>query len=175
MKRKFVIGIDGSGAEKAIRGIRTFRTWLEKKTALLVDGAAKLGMEVASVSYQAADYTGPKRFHVDVRDDGERIKAVVATGQSVLFLEFGAGVTYGYGHPEAGTHDMGPGTWPYPHYQTINGEQVQNWKSPYGWYLPDALGGEHTYGNAPSMGMYQARKEITEKLSELVAEVFRDD
>ena len=69
-------------------------------------------------------------------------------------------MTYGFGHPEAQEHGMGPGTYP---------DGKGHWNDPKGWYTP---GGQHTYGNPPAMPMYTARKTIEEELPRIVKEVF---
>ena len=81
----------------------------------------------------------------------------------MLFVEFGSGIKYGSGHPENAEYGMGPGTYP-------NGKG--HWDDPHGWYLPKDKGGGHTYGNPPTMAMYDARKTIEQDLVRIVREVF---
>ena len=167
MKRSYVIGIDGSGADEMLKGVREYQKWIERKTQELCKRCAELGATSASLDFARAFYVGKNNAKVSVKrvPNGYEVRA---NGEAVLFLEFGAGYLYGYGHPEAGDHGMGPGTWPpadpdHPH-----------WNDPEGWYLPKSKGGAHTYGNAPTMAMYNARKEIERNIREIIREVFRD-
>lgn len=140
-----------------------YRKWQEEKARELAERLASLGATVASIRFSRAVYTGPKDVDVTVEElpNGYKVKA---DGESVLFIEFGSGVTYGYGHPEAGEFGMGPGTYP---------DGKGHWDDPKGWYLPKSAGGGHTFGNPPAMPMYEARKAIEQELPRIVKEVFR--
>lgn len=140
-----------------------YRKWQEEKARELAERLAALGATVASIRFSRAVYTGQKDVDVTVEElpNGYKVKA---DGESVLFIEFGSGVTYGYGHPEAGEFGMGPGTYP---------DGKGHWDDPKGWYLPKSAGGGHTFGNPPAMPMYEARKAIEQELPRIVKEVFR--
>lgn len=170
MKRKYVIGIDGSGIDDAIKGVKEYQRWIERKSKQLAKRLAELGATAASLNFSRAIYTGPNDYEITVEQTGETSYTVHANGNAVLFIEFGAGATYGYGHPEVGKY--GPGTWPYPHYRNVNGEQVANWENPSGWWLPKEAGGGHTYGNPPNMPMYNAVKDLREDIGRIAKEVF---
>lgn len=139
-----------------------YRKWQEEKARELAERLASLGATVASIRFSRAVYTGQKDVDVTVEElpNGYKVKA---DGESVLFIEFGSGVTYGYGHPEAGEFGMGPGTYP---------DGKGHWDDPKGWYLPKSAGGGHTFGNPPAMPMYEARKAIEQELPRIVKEVF---
>jgi hypothetical protein len=96
-------------------------------------------------------------------DDTGSVAVIYAEGESVAFIEFGAGAKYGYGHPQAGEFGFGPGTW-------SDGESGKgHWNDPKGWwYAP----GQHSYGNPPAMAMYQAVQKMTEELTVIAREVF---
>lgn len=140
-----------------------YRKWQEEKARELAERLASLGATVASIRFSRAVYTGQKDVDVTVEElpNGYKVKA---DGESVLLIEFGSGVTYGYGHPEAGEFGMGPGTYP---------DGKGHWDDPKGWYLPKSAGGGHTFGNPPAMPMYEARKAIEQELPRIVKEVFR--
>lgn len=166
MNRKFVIDpFDSSSIDRAIRGVKDYQRWLEEKSKELCERLAAIGATRASLDYAGAFYQGEKDVQVSVEPIEGGYK-VLADGESVLFIEFGSGVTYGYGHPEAGTHQLGPGTYP-----PTNPEKP-HWNDPKGWYLPKDKGGGHTYGNPPAAGMYNARKEIEQQIRNVVREVF---
>lgn len=111
----------------------------------------------------------------DLDDDGNDVRVnidarpkhttIVAEGKDVLFVEFGAGAMYGYGHPQAYEFDFGPGTY---------NPDSDNWRNPKGWWYTGADGkSHHSYGNSPAMAMYQAAKEVRQSLPEVAREVFK--
>ena len=162
-RKKIVVPLSESGIQKIQDELTVYRKWQEEKARELAERLAALGATVASIRFSRAVYTGKKDVEVTVEElpNGYKVKADV---ESVLFIEFGSGVTYGYGHPEAGEFGMGPGTYP-------NGKG--HWDDPKGWYLPKSAGGGHTFGNPPAMPMYEARKAIEQELPRIVKEVFR--
>jgi hypothetical protein len=162
-RKKIVVPLSESGIQKIQDELMVYRKWQEEKARELAERLAALGATVASVRFSRAVYTGKKDVEVTVEGlpNGYKVKA---DGESVLFIEFGSGVTYGYGHPEAGEFGMGPGTYP---------DGKGHWDDPKGWYLPKSAGGGHTFGNPPAMPMYEARKAIEQELPRIVKEVFR--
>lgn len=162
-RKKIVVPLSESGIQKIQDELMVYRKWQEEKARELAERLAALGATVASIRFSRAVYTGKKDVEVTVEalPNGYKVKA---DGESVLFIEFGSGVTYGYGHPEAGEFGMGPGTYP---------DGKGHWDDPKGWYLPKSAGGGHTYGNPPAMPMYEARKAIEQELPRIVKEVFR--
>lgn len=162
-RKKIVVPLSESGIQKIQDELTVYRKWQEEKARELAERLAALGATVASIRFSRAVYTGPKDVDVTVEElpNGYKVKA---DGESVLLIEFGSGVTYGYGHPEAGEFGMGPGTYP---------DGKGHWDDPKGWYLPKSAGGGHTFGNPPAMPMYEARKAIEQELPKIVKEVFR--
>ena len=162
-RKKIVVPLSESGIQKIQDELMVYRKWQEEKARELAERLAALGTTVASIRFSRAVYTGKKDVEVTVEGlpNGYKVKA---DGESVLFIEFGSGVTYGYGHPEAGEFGMGPGTYP---------DGKGHWDDPKGWYLPKSAGGGHTFGNPPAMPMYEARKAIEQELPRIVKEVFR--
>ena len=162
-RKKLVVPLSESGIQKIQDELMVYRKWQEEKARELAERLAALGATVASIRFSRAVYTGKKDVEVTVEalPNGYKVKA---DGESVLIIEFGSGVTYGYGHPEAGEFGMGPGTYP---------DGKGHWDDPKGWYLPKSAGGGHTFGNPPAMPMYEARKAIEQELPKIVKEVFR--
>lgn len=152
--------MDSSSIDRAIHELRDFQQWLERKAGELAERLAEYGLTRVEMGYAAALYDGDKQVSVTVEKRDENTYAIVASGATVLILEFGAGVTYGYGHPQAGEFGYGPTTYPG---QTHAAD-------PKGWWIP---GGEHTYGNPPSMTMYRTAKELEQEVERIAKEVFR--
>ena len=163
MSRTININVfDRSSIEKAIKELRDYKAFILRKTHELAQRLADDGAVAAMLGYEQAYYRGDKDFDVNVEELGENKFAIVASGETVLILEFGAGVTYGYGHPQAGQFGYGPTTYPG---QTHAAD-------PKGWWLPKAAGGGHTFGNAPSMTMYKVGKDLHNRVAEIAREVF---
>ena len=160
--KKIVAPLSVSGIQKIQDELKEYQRWQKDKAKELAERLAMLGASVASIRFSRAVYTGMRDSAVSVVaiQNGYAVKA---DGESVLFIEFGAGITYGTGHPEASEFGMGPGTYP---------DGKGHWDDPNGWYLPKSAGGGHTFGNPPAMPMYEARKQIEQELPRIVKEVF---
>ncbi len=163
--KKIVVPLSVDGIDRLQKELKKYQAWQQRKAKGLAERLAMLGASTASIRFSRAVYTGVKDANVSVvaAPNGYTVKA---DGESVLFIEFGSGVTYGSGHPEASQHGMGPGTYP---------DGKGHWDDPRGWYLPKEKGGIHTYGNPPAMPMYEARKAIEQELPRIVREVFSGD
>ena len=162
MKHKFVIGIDGSGADEAIKVVQDYKQWIIQKTGELARRLAEMGATSAEVGFAAAYYDGDNDVSVTTEQRGESVHAVIATGAATLFIEFGSGLI-GYGHPEP--HGYGPGTFP------PTDPSHPRWNQPTGWYMP---GGGHTHGNPPNAPMYNSVKELEREIEAIAREVFSD-
>ena len=163
MSRTIIIDIfNPASIDAAVKEIRDYAEWVKRKTAELARRLADMGAVNVSLGYSRAVYTGGNDISVTVEQQGENSYAIIANGEAVLFVEFGAGVTYGYGHPQPSVEGtpMGPGTYP---------SEKGHWNDPKGWWIP---GGEHTYGNPPSMTMYLTAKELRNQLEDIAREVF---
>lgn len=143
----------------AMKELRRYKKWIVKKEAELRSRLAMLGATVASIQFARAIYNGSNDITVRVDNTGS-VAVIYAEGQTVAFIEFGAGATYGYGHPQAGEFGVGPGTYP---------DGKGHWDDPKGWWYAS---GQHSYGNPPAMAMYSAVKEITENVTKIAREVF---
>lgn len=144
----------------AVKAVQKYQAWVSLKEKELRSRLAMLGATVASIRFARAIYTGSNDVTVRVDDTGS-VAVIYAEGDAVAFIEFGAGSTYGYGHPQAGEFGVGPGTYP---------DGKGHWNNPKGWWFGSS---QHTYGNPPAMAMYGAVQEITKSVTEIAREVFR--
>ena len=160
MPKKIVIdGLSQENVTSAIREVRKYQAWVLEKEAELRSRLASLGATVASIQFSRAIYNGTNDVSVRVDDTGS-VAVIYAEGESVAFIEFGAGITYGSGHPQADEFGVGPGTYP---------EGKGHWDNPKGWWYAR---GQHTYGNPPAMAMYNAVQAMTEEVTRIAREVF---
>lgn len=161
------------GIDTLLREIESYTVWLKERSQVLLDRLAQAGFEVASARFAKAAYDGTNDASVsmETRDDG--VRAVVAVGASVLFIEFGTGVTYPDNHPQAAELGMKRGEYGQGH-----GKQ-----SSWGYYGDPGTNGVVkmkkngstvviTHGNPANMPMYETVKELEAMLPELVKEVF---
>lgn len=153
--------------------IQRYRDSLNQRCARLVTRLADVGMRRASEGFSGAQYDGVNDVSVTVDRVDDDIIRVVANGEAVAFIEFGAGITMGGGHPRAGALGFGPGTYP--------GEG--HWNNPKGWTYHGERGSNgiwvrndvyRTRGNPPAMAMEQATQEMVQQVITIAEEVFRE-
>ena len=157
-----VVNVD-DGFDAIVNSLDEYEQRLNEKANRLVQELAKLGAESARIGFAGASYDPPSDVEVTWEQRGDKVAAVVASGNAVLFIEFGAGYLMGYGHPEP--LGYGPGTYPDPHYSYNSaGQLVPNWKNDLGWYYAKGM---KTYGNPPAAAMSNARKELEQNLKDL--------
>ena len=111
MPKRIDVELTDASIKSGIKELRLYKRWIIEKEAELRSRLAALGATVASIEFSRAIYNGSKDISVRVDDTGS-VAVIYAEGESVAFIEFGSGIKYGYGHPQAGEHGMGPGTYP---------------------------------------------------------------
>ncbi len=161
------------GIDTLLREIESYTVWLKERSQVLLDRLAQAGFEVASARFAKAAYDGTNDASVYLETRSEGVRAVVAVGASVLFIEFGTGVTYPDNHPQAEELGMKRGEYGQGH-----GKQ-----SSWGYYGDPGTNGVVkmkkdgstvviTHGNPANMPMYETVKELEAMLPDLVKEVF---
>ena len=161
------------GIDTLLRETESYTVWLKERSQVLLDRLAQAGFEVASARFAKAAYDGTNDASVSMETRSEGVRAVVAVGASVLFIEFGTGVTYPDNHPQAAELGMKRGEYGKGH-----GKQ-----SSWGYYGDPGTNGVVkmkkdgstvviTHGNPANMPMYETVKELESMLPELVKEVF---
>jgi hypothetical protein len=147
---------DYASVSRAQRRLDEYFADLIEKANTVCERLATIGAVRASLDFSRAIYNGTNDVAVTVEpiDNGY---AIHATGNAVLFIEFGSGASYGYGHPEP--EGYGPGTYP----------GKGHWNDPNGWWYGNH---EHSYGNPPAQAMYNAKREIQAEVQRIADEVF---
>ena len=165
--RKFTINLlTGEGIDDAIVGISEYKRWLENKSAELVERLAEEGLQTATLGFASAVYDGLQgqdTVMMEVR--GSTARAVIATGPTCLFIEFGTGITYPDDHPEAAQNGMIRGT-----YGKGNGKYATRKDG-----TPIEPHVVLTHGNPANKPMYNAVKELEQRFKQIVSEVFSGD
>ena len=158
MKKTYNIDLSDKGIKELQNGLKEYDKWIKKKSDELCKRLADMGAQKAEINFAAAYYDGDEDHTISVEQRGDGY-VVRASGETVLFVEFGTGLI-GYGHPEV--QNMGPGTYP----------GKGHWNDPNGWYYAH---GKKSHGNPPNMPMYNTVKELERELDRVVREVFASD
>lgn len=147
---------DYASVSRAQRRLDEYFADLIEKANTVCERLATIGAVRASLDFSRAIYNGTNDVSVSV-EPIENGYAIHARGNAVLFIEFGSGATYGYGHPEP--EGYGPGTYP----------GKGHWNDPNGWWYGNH---EHSYGNPPAQAMYNAKRDIQAEVQRIADEVF---
>lgn len=165
-RRTITVKLNSRSIASAIKEVRAYKAWVERKTRELTKRLAQLGAKEARVRFAGAQYDGNNDAEVSVEaiDNGYKI---VAAGQSVFFIEFGAGVYYN-------------GTEPYPEPRPPGvagiGEYGQGKGKRKAWGFYDD-GGELviTHGTPAAMPMLHASRAMQQAVEQIAKEVFAHD
>ena len=175
--KKYVIEITKwQSWSNALKGVREYRINLQKKHRELLDRLAKFGVEKAEIRFLKSNYSGTYDVRLEMKKRGKNVRAVVAHGDSAVFIEFGTGITYYPLHPEAdalgfqrGTYGQGKGAnpkgWVYVGEQgTGDAKELRNRNGVF-----------RTKGNPANMPMYLTVEELKREIVNIISEVFGND
>lgn len=163
---KIKVSLSPSSIDAAIKQLEDYSKDLERKAQELCKRLADMGAMYAEWNFSGVLYAGDIDYKITVDRVDANTYAIKANGETVLLMEFGAGVKHGYGHPQAAEFGMGPGTYP-------NGKG--HWDDPKGWWFGEKGNWTHTYGNAPGMPMYNAAKDLRKEILDIAREVFSNN
>ena len=151
----------------AVKVMEQYERDFQTKVEEFVRRLAEIGVRVASAGFETADYDGTRDVTVTMEQTGGRV-AVIASGETVGFIEFGTGVR----HPEwsDGRNVSGAPYTPPAHGTYGKGKGA----NPKGWYFSPSPGAsQHTYGNTPAYAMLTARDEMVENVTRIAREVWK--
>lgn len=164
-----------TGADSLINKLKAYQKSLEEKQHRLLDELFKMGIDVASVKFQTAQYDGDNDVVVNRQPEwvGDNKLFLTATGKTITFIEFGTGVHYAEQHPKAaelgavrGEYGQGKGSndsWGYYGSPGTNGRVVKE---------NDKGAVIVTHGNPPARAMYDSAKEMRNQIVNKAREVF---
>lgn len=172
MGRKVIpIELSVSGINKAIKELAKYKQEFLEKEKRLVKGLADIGLREATVRFTSAAYDGVNDVSVSLVKTTNGY-AIMAKGNAVAFIEFGAGVyhnpsePYPAPRPEGivgiGEYGQGKGTrraWFYYGDAGSNGEIQEN-------------GAVKTRGNPAAMPLWYTSQEMEKSIMRVVREVF---
>lgn len=160
--KKIQITLSTKDINQAIKEVKDYNAWIEKKTNELTERLALIGAKEATVRFGRAYYDGSKDASVEVTPikNGWQI---VAFGNSVFFIEFGAGVYFNGQEP-----------YPEPRPQGVAGigeyGEGKGKSNTWGYYENDEL--ILTHGTPAAMPMYYAKKIMEQEIKTIAKEVF---
>ena len=170
-KTSIRFSLDPNDIDRAIGELKKFEREFLNKVEQFTEGLALLGLKEASVRFSSAMYDGinDSDVRLDTIDKGY---AIVARGEAVAFIEFGAGVYHNPSEPYPitrpdgvvgiGEYGSGKGkrrAWYYKGEVGSSGERQKN-------------GAVKTRGNPAAMPMWYASEEIKNNVLKLAREVF---
>ena len=170
---KIKVRLSDAGLRDAERQIQEYKATLNRKARALAFRLSWLGLEVAKIRFENAEYAGSNdvKCHINQKD---KTCTIVAEGKSVAFIEFGTGIHHngygGYLPPGVGAHGsygQGKGVGRRWYYYGDPGNA--------GTYV-DTVPGKgqlnYTDGNEPAMAMWGAVEEMASQVEATWREVW---
>ena len=170
---KIKVRLSDAGLRDAERQIQEYKATLNRKARALAFRLSWLGLEVAKIRFENAEYAGSNdvKCHINQKD---KTCTIVAEGKSVAFIEFGTGAHHngygGYLPPGVGAHGsygQGKGAGRRWYYYGDPGNA--------GTYV-DTVPGKgqlnYTSGNEPAMAMWGAVEEMASQVEATWREVW---
>jgi hypothetical protein len=169
--KKITILLSEASINQAIKELKAYKRWIENKTQLLVERLAIIGAHEAAVRFSGAFYDSENDAQIDVYPFSSVSThgsgyIIAASGESIAFIEFGAGVYYNGAEP-----------YPLPRPNDVSkigeygkGHGKQN---TWGFYRDgnkDDL--VLTHGTPAAMPMYHATQEMWREITRIAREVF---
>lgn len=176
MSRKVKVSLSASGIQTLRDATKDFQRSIKKNAVKFVDRLASEAQEIASSEFTTARYDGTNDVTVHTEERDKYTRAVVASGEATLFIEFGTGVSWPNDHPQAGELGMSHGTY---------GAGHGKWRS-WGYYGDPGTDGVVatnrqgrevviTTGNPANAPMYLTTVEIEDRAAKVAREVFESD
>ena len=172
--RNIVVDLSAEGIERAIREVREYKEWLERKTVELRNRIAEViqtnadsGFNSSPVEVLPIEGVQIGTVDVTIEEDGD-VTVVVANGEDAVWIEFGAGVYYNGSVGASPNPLVSENGLPF----TIGSMSNSN---PYklGWKFKGEDGEYHfTHGTPASMPFYNAVQGVINDIASIAREVF---
>lgn len=164
MKKTVInLNLSATSIDDAMKSLDAFKQDLRRKEEKLLKALGEIGVKEASVRFTTAMYDGTNNVSVKL-DTTKNGYAIVAEGQAVAFIEFGAGVYHNTSEPYPnprptgivgiGEYGQGKGKRKAWGYKNENDELVI------------------TRGNPAAMPMWYASEEIKNSILKIAKEVW---
>ena len=165
------IVIDLLHMDDSIKRMKSFKNEFDQKVYKTIRNIGTFGLDQAKTNFSRAQYDGTNDVTVTGSATMEKGE-IVASGRSVLFIEFGTGVHYASNpHPNAYEFGYFPGSYGpngLKDYWLYKGEAGTNG-------VPSTANPKmiFTRGNPPNRCMYNTGKAIETQMPRIVREVFK--
>lgn len=167
---------DPASIDAAVKEIRAYGQWVQRKTEELrervayfiaKDASAVFNTAVAEDDMHEGVITGS--VQVSVEPGGDNTTLIIADGKDAVFMEFGAGVYYN------GAVGGSPNPWGSGLGFTIGSYGKGNGRKNV-WAYTDGDGQIHlTHGTPASMPLYKAVQSVSQDIVQIAREVFAND
>lgn len=176
--------IEISGLNEVVSNLKKLQDDLKLKGDELATRLGQLGVRIATMYYAQGVYAGYNDVEVTLDETGKLGTAkIVASGNAVLFIEFGTGITMPDAYEARAELKSGK--------VAEHGKYGQGYGAdPNGWYYPatNGLGSNppdgseyadrnqtfiHTYGNPAFPAMYMTRNDLIDSIERIAREVFK--
>lgn len=179
MSKKISIGLSAREFREAARQVEQYKKEMNQKikefckvllqygevTAIQYGDQSPLGKTLTFTTEISPAASGCKALLIGVGQKKESAGGSGASANTLLLVEFGSGIHHnsGSGNPKQGDFGMGVGTFP----------GQEHAFDPNGWYYKDEdEQWHHSYGVKATMPMYNASKEMRQRIAEVAKEVF---
>lgn len=165
------MGLGSESIDKVIKELEQYKQSVLEREKLLLEKLREIGVQEATVRFTSASYDGVNDVEVYYDKTGNGY-SIVASGEAVAFIEFGAGIYYNgsepYPNPRpegvVGIGEYGKGrgnrrSWYYKGEAGTNGVVQKN-------------GAIKTRGNPAAMPMWYATEEMRKSILTIAREVF---
>lgn len=178
-RHQITVRLSKDSIEKAIRRLEEYKKWVNEKTRALLEQLSLLGINEASIRFAGAQYDGINDVRLSTQETTEGtsiVYTILAEGQAVCFIEFGAGVYYNsaaYPLPKpegvVGIGEYGQGKGKQNYWGFYGDQPGSN-----GWVIQNGKGRSVviTQGNPAAMPMYYASSEMKQRILSIAKEVF---
>ena len=167
---------DPASIDAAVREIKAYSQWVQRKTDELreriayfiaKDASAVFNTAVAEDDMREGIITGS--VEVSVEPQGDNTTVIIASGKDAVFMEFGAGVYYN------GAVGSSPNPWGTGLGFTIGSYGKGNGRKEV-WAYDGGDGQIHlTHGTPASMPLYRAVQSVSRDIVKIAREVFASD
>lgn len=161
MPKTITVRLNSKSISAAVTEIRNYALSLNRKADWFVSELAEIGKATAEPAFMSPEGEN-EPCTVYVERQGEGNAAVIADGESAVFVEFGAGIGVN-NHPQAGEFGFYDGSYS----QSVGGMYSKKgfWKYNGKGYMAIMAG----------KGMYYAAKQMRQELEPTARKVFAND
>ena len=167
---------DPASIDAAVREIKAYSQWVQRKTDELRERIAYFIAKDASAVFNTAVAEDDMRegviigsVEVSVEPQGDNTTVIIASGKDAVFMEFGAGVYYN------GAVGSSPNPWGTGLGFTIGSYGKGNGRKEV-WAYDGGDGQIHlTHGTPASMPLYRAVQSVSRDILKIAREVFTSD